>query len=154
MARPEKINDDIQKTIIDVIRAGNYLETAAAFAGIDVVTIRRWIKRGERELQRIEPKGLKIKQSEKVYVEFCMAIKKAMAEAEMRDVLVIGSAAKENWQAAAWRLERKYPDRWGRKDKHEITGKDGGAIEIEELAAKQKLIDKLSSLSKTNKENG
>lgn len=25
-----------------------------------------------------------------------------------------------NWKAAAWRLERKFPDRWGRKTKVEV----------------------------------
>ena len=33
-----------------------------------------------------------------------------------------------NWQASAWRLERKFRDRWGRVDRHELTGKDGEAI--------------------------
>ncbi len=32
-----------------------------------------------------------------------------------------------NWQAAAWRLERKMPHKWGR---HEVTGADGGAIQV------------------------
>lgn len=28
--------------------------------------------------------------------------------------MLIGKAAENQWQAAAWRLERKFPDRWGR----------------------------------------
>jgi hypothetical protein len=38
--------------------------------------------------------------------------------------------ATENWQAAAWRLERKKPHKWGRHEPHEVTGADGGAIEV------------------------
>lgn len=145
MARPVKLNEEIQKKVVDAVRAGNYLETAAAYSGLDVSTVRRWVKRGEREIQRLESKGAKSKASEKKYIEFCTAIKKASAESEMRDVLVIGNAAKEAWQAAAWRLERKYPDRWGRKDKHEVTGKDGGPIEVED--PKEKLLKKLNEMA-------
>jgi hypothetical protein len=66
-----------------------------------------------------------------------------MAEAEMRDVALIAQAAKENWQAAAWRLERKYPARWGRTQ-HEVTGKDGKPVEI--TNSKRQLIEKLDAL--------
>ena len=32
-----------------------------------------------------------------------------------------GKAAGEgSWQAAAWRLERKFPERWGRREHHEL----------------------------------
>ena len=37
------------------------------------------------------------------------------------------------WQASAWRLERKQPDKFGKKDKHELTGKDGKPIEIKNV---------------------
>lgn len=143
--RPTKLLDArIQKEIIESLKMGNYLETAAAFSGIDVVTLRRWIKRGDRELQRIDEKGGRIRKSEALYVEFCTACKKAMAEAEMRDVLLIYQAAKDNWQAAAWRLERKFPERWSRKDRHEITGKNGGAIEIG--SAKERLLKRIQEM--------
>jgi hypothetical protein len=68
-----------------------------------------------------------------------------MAEAEMRDVALIAQAAKENWQAAAWRLERKYPARWGRKTQHEVTGKDGKPVEFN---AKNKLLEKIEGMLK------
>ena len=35
--------------------------------------------------------------------------------------MIIGSAAKDNWQAAAWRLERKFPKRWGRHDRLDLN---------------------------------
>ena len=34
------------------------------------------------------------------------------------------------WQADAWLRERKNPDRWGRRDRMEHSGKDGGDIKI------------------------
>lgn len=130
--RPEKLTPKLQDDIVKVIRSGNYIETACAFVGINKTTFYDWLKRGAREKDRVErnPRA-KVRKSERKYVEFSNAIEKALAHAEIRDVAIIGKAAEKEWQAAAWRLERKFPDRWGRKDKYSLehTGKDGGAIE-------------------------
>lgn len=107
--RPEKLTPELQQKIVDAIRMGAYIETAAAYAGINKSTLYDWMKRGARA------------KSGK-YKEFSNAIEKALAESEMRDLAVIAKASRENWQAAAWRLERKFPDRWGRrKAKSEIA---------------------------------
>lgn len=114
--RPTKLDERTQEKIISAIKAGNYIETAAAYAGISKNTLYEWLKRGEREKQRVEKSNkAKIKKSEEIYVIFTDAVEKALAEAEMRDVLIIGKAAEKEWQAAAWRLERKFPDRWGKR---------------------------------------
>ena len=133
MARPTKLNFDTHNKIITAIRAGNYIETAAAYAGVNKSTLYEWLKRGEREKQRVaENSRYGIRKSEKPYVEFSNAVEKALAEAEIRDVAIIAKAAKEQWQAAAWRLERKFPDRWGRKDKVDLSAdKDGFKIVVE-----------------------
>ncbi len=133
MARPTKLNFDTHNKIITAIRAGNYIETAAAYAGVNKSTLYEWLKRGEREKQRVaENSRYRIRKSEKPYVEFSNAVEKALAEAEIRDVAIIAKAAKEQWQAAAWRLERKFPDRWGRKDKVDLSAdKDGFKVVIE-----------------------
>ena len=116
MCMPTKLNYKVQEKIVQAIKAGNYIETAAAYAGINKSTLYDWLKRGEREKQRVEKNPrYRIRKSEKPYVEFSDAVEKALAEAEVRDVLLIGKAAEEQWQAAAWRLERKFPDRWGRR---------------------------------------
>lgn len=107
--RPEKLTPELQQKIVDAIRMGAYIETAAAYAGINKSTLYDWMKRGARA------------KSGK-YKEFSNAVEKALAESEMRDLAVIAKASRENWQAAAWRLERKFPDRWGRrKAKSEIA---------------------------------
>ena len=112
MARPTKLTSEVQEQIVTAIRAGNYIETAAAYAGIDKSTLYDWLRRGARS-----PRG--------PYRGFSNAVKKALAEAEVRDVALIAKAGTKEWQAAAWRLERKFPDRWGRRDwthLHEVDG--------------------------------
>lgn len=145
VGRPVKINPTIQAELVKMIQAGNYMETAAAFVGISISTMRDWIRRGEREAQRfIDDARARPIKSETPFMEFSAAIKKAQAAAEIRDVIIIGDAARESWQAAAWRLERKYPEKWGRKDRHEVSGPSGGPVQIEEL--REKLYRKFSDI--------
>jgi hypothetical protein len=40
-------------TLLKAVAAGNYLETACAFAGVHPVTVLRWRRRGEDELARV-----------------------------------------------------------------------------------------------------
>lgn len=122
--RPTKLTQELMDEIIKVIRSGNYIETACAYAGIEKKSLYNWMKRARKELERLDknPRA-KMKKSEAIYVDFLHAVEKALAYAEIRDVTLIGKAAEESWQAAAWRLERKFPDKWGRKEKltQEIT---------------------------------
>lgn len=116
MARQSKLTPETQKKIVDAISEGNYLVTAAAIGGVTYTTLNNWMKKGESA-------------SSGAYVEFLEAVKKAEAEAEALRVSRISKAGKEgNWQADAWYLERRYPDRWGKRVQ-EVTGKDGGPLE-------------------------
>ena len=138
MARPTKIiNKEIVAKIVKAIRAGNYIETAAAYAGISKNTLYDWLRRGEREKQRLEtnPRS-RMRTSEVPFVEFSDAVERALAEAEVRDVTIIAKAAETQWQAAAWRLERKFPDRWGRR-KLDIDLDQAGKVQVEIVVAKE-----------------
>lgn len=55
------------------------------------------------------------------FLDFREAIKKAEAVAEAKRIQMITEASETNWQAAAWYLERRYPDRWGKQSKHEMN---------------------------------
>lgn len=145
VGRPLKITPEIQADLIKMLSAGNYLETAAAYCGISTDTVRGWVKRGEQEAQRLKADSTAwpIK-SETEFMELAIAIRQAQATSEIRDVMLIGNAARDQWQAAAWRLERRYPDKWGKKERHELTGADGGPVQIEEVRAK--LLQKFNEL--------
>lgn len=123
--RPTKFNREIRDKIINAIKAGMYVESAAKYAGISKDTFYDWLDKGAKKL---DPK----------LVEFSDAVGKAMGESELRDVLNIERAAqgakakydangvltqqemKPDWKASAWRLERKFPKRWGRRDTMKI----------------------------------
>ena len=116
MPRPTKLTPETQAKIIKALDAGNYFETACGYAGIDKSTAYKWMQRGQQEKSGI-------------YFDFFNAVEKATADAETSMVAIIKLASRDTWQAAAWWLERRAPDRWGRQ-RQEITGKDGGEIKV------------------------
>lgn len=102
MGRPEKLNPELQEKLCQVIRAGAYVETAVQFLGINKDTFYAWLK-----------KGAKAKSGK--YKDFSDAIRKSMAETEVLDLLKLDKLSKEDAKIIMWRLERKFPKRWGRK---------------------------------------
>lgn len=142
---PVKLTPEMTERVAKYIRAGNFIETASAASGIHKSTLYDWLKRGARERQRVAASATaRVRKSEALYVAFSEAIEKAQAESEARDILLIGQAAKSDWKAAAWRLERKYPQRFGR------TGRKSES-DIEYEKKRMKLLD--AQLEKTKIES-
>lgn len=135
-----KLTTERQAQIVEALRNGNYIETAARYAGITPQAFWKWMKRGTEERQAIED-GADPNPDEEIYVDFVDAVEKARGQSEMRNVGLIQKAAVDGtWQAAAWFLERSYPKRWGRSDRLEHVGADGGpvavSVSLDELEAK------------------
>jgi hypothetical protein len=103
MPRPTKLTPEITEQICQVLSAGNYIETAAAYVGISRATLYEWLRKGARE-------------GSGRYAGFVSAVERAMAEAEVRSVARIAQAEGTDWRAAAWRLERRAPGRFGRAE--------------------------------------
>ena len=157
--RPTKLTKEVQDRICHLLRYGNYVETAAAACGITKTILYSWMKRGAEH------------KAPRMYKEFLDAIEEAMAEGENRDLVNIERAAsgspavfdnngnqirqerKSNWTASAWRLERRHPTRWGHLQKLELTGKNGGPVEIDEVALDRE-INNLASILGYKKDDG
>lgn len=106
--RPTILTPEIQQIIVEYVQAGSYIEAAAAAAGISKPTVYDWLKRGAKEPGTI-------------FEEFSNAVKKGLAEGEMRLIALVSTAAQKHWVAAAWMLERKFNERWGRRERKDIT---------------------------------
>jgi len=112
---------EVVKRLEDALVAGNYYEDAAIAAGVGVRTFERWRAEGPRA-----KKGT-------LAWRFWRVIKKAEMTAAHRNIMVIQKASAKSWQAAAWWLERKYPEKWGRKEfvRSELSGPNGGPVKTE-----------------------
>ncbi len=108
LGRHSKCTPEVTDKIITALRAGNYIETAAAYAGICRAALYEWLRLGARG-------------GSEVHEKFAADVEEALAFSEVRDVAVIAKASTEQWQAAAWRLERRHPDKWGRRERVAIS---------------------------------
>lgn len=55
-------------------------------------------------------------------VDFAQALKKAEQNFKESNLKIIHNHAQKNWFAAAWLVERKFPDEWALKTKTEFSG--------------------------------
>jgi transposase len=124
MGRPSKLTDERQETICEALRKGVSIEGACGLAGIDETTFYRWKKRGEEELARVENghANCSVRQDQQKYVEFCKAATRAIAESEEYLVEKIREQAPKTPSAALRLLERRFPDRWSKKQTVEHEG--------------------------------
>jgi hypothetical protein len=106
--QPTMLTPEASAIFLQQLRSGNYLEVAAALAGVDRTTVYQWLRKGRKQ-----PTG--------IYHDFLALVEEAQAHAECRLVSLVAKAAADQWQAAAWHLERKFPDRWGRKERLDVT---------------------------------
>lgn len=112
-----KLNDEMIDKIAGIIASGNYVKTACDIVGISETTYYDWMQKG--------------KAGKKPYAKLSEAIKKAEAVAEAKRVQTILEASEEQWQAAAWYLERRYPDRWGKKERIDMEHAGSVSVKVE-----------------------
>lgn len=129
--RPGKLTDQITTQIVEIVLEGNYRETAAQIVGVNKTTLYRWIARGEEH----DSDG-KVPAGEQIYVDFCHALKSAEAYAEAL-LLRHASSGGFGWQAPMTVLERKYPNRWGRRDTHKVEHSGTVKHDLESMSDEQ-----------------
>lgn len=124
------LNDTRKEAIATMLRAGAYVDDACRAVGIHRATFYNWMQRGNIQRERLNA-GLDVEENETQYLDFLDTVEEADAEGIISHVMNIDNSAKNGtWQASAWILERKQPKKWGRYDRTEITGADGGPIQI------------------------
>lgn len=110
---PENItNPEKVERILNAIRLGLSIVDACEFAGIPRASYYEYKEKGEQGLQP--------------YSAFTDSLKKAILEREMR-LLSNLERQSENWVVSAWRLERMFPEKYGRL-RMEHTGEGGGPV--------------------------
>lgn len=138
MGRPSKFTPEIHRRIIDLVKAGNYIEKAAQSVGISRRTLYEWLAKGRDCEIEEDPFAA-------LYTDW----QKAIAHCELRCVALIAKAAETDVKAAMWLLEHRFPEDWGRH-RVEVTGPEEGPVQVqhgvrrEELRAALKEMDEES----------
>ena len=117
--RTSKFNKTTLDRLFAAIRAGLPYHLAADAAGISQTTFYEW-QAGKF------PRGA----SKQLKAEFSEELTRARGGSAARLITIINQAAPEDWRAAAWILERRFPRDFG-KQTLEITGEGGGPMQVE-----------------------
>lgn len=130
--RPTKLTAALRKKMALLVRAGNTVEVAAQACGISERTFYNWMEQGEAAKTG-------------AYHDFYVAVEEARATFEATHVATIAAAAQRgSWQAAAWLLTHRHPERWGTATERMRSGDEDthaepqdGFEELDELAPRR-----------------
>jgi hypothetical protein len=105
--RPTLLNPTRQAALLEAIEQGMPLKQAAAIAGMSYDTLNAWQKRGENE------------SAPEQFRQFCQLLRHSQAVAMQVHLSSICDSAKRDWRAAAWMLERRFPEDFARQQQLE-----------------------------------
>ena len=129
------MNAEQVEHLIKFIKSGVDLDVAANIVGISMPVIYAVLDRGrvEEERRYSEPKG-KVSKETEVCLDFYKKLKAAKAEAVAHVQQAVFTAAKDEWRAAAWWLEKENPRKYSPVVSQEILKniEQGLAGEIEQ----------------------
>ena len=111
MGRPSKLTPQTMALILAAIKCGASNRIACSGAGIHEDTLYGWIEKG-RERPGSD------------YAEFSEKLTRARQEGRISRMAIIQQAARTDWRAAAWLLERDMPDEFSLRYKieHSVSG--------------------------------
>lgn len=116
MAKP-KLTEELIDRMVSLKGDGLSNHDICCAVGIHEATLYRWIGNPRNKLQRA----------------LCERLKKAESDYKLALLGTIRSAAMarhQYWTAAAWLLERKYPDEYGKAERQRDDGRAAAAPQI------------------------
>ena len=119
--RPVSLTDEVIKRICDELRQGGTKAAAAAASGYSLSAFMQWQAAGRKEIESIAD-GNPANRNKVQMVKFVEAMADAELVGEAELIRVIRRASEDHWQAAAWILERRHPEKYGRR--MDLTSKD------------------------------
>jgi hypothetical protein len=113
--RPTRLTEELQETVVNLLRQGNYVSVVAKYCKLSTSTIFMWCRLGRSEQERLES-GLEPDPTSDMYMKFFVAVEQAQAFAEIKDNQLLVQAADKDPRVVMWRLERRNPKRWGGRE--------------------------------------
>jgi hypothetical protein len=135
-----KYGKEIVQKIVEQLQIGMKRDDVCAILGFNRDTFYDWMKKRP---------------------DFSDAVLKAELVCKQRNIVRIQNASKKSWTAAAWWLERKFPDEFAQRSRYELTGQNGGPVQVapdpalpavteEMMIAFVKAVDAMQVLEKKN----
>lgn len=106
------LTDEVADRIVDAIRRGTPLRFACEAAGVSYDTALRWLRIGHGATG---DGWTPTPATRRRYEGFASAVERAQAEAVDAAVSHVERAGQGDWRAAAWLLERRWPETFGQK---------------------------------------
>lgn len=153
--RPTVMTEDRQEDVLKCISLGMTRERAAAYAGISIAVF-------YAHQQRYPEFQERVKQAESKCQAHCLAAIRKAGMPRYQDKTrtrfgppgrdgkptLIGKTVEHTkkdegeWEASAWLLERRWPNEYGKVDRHLIhtTSREGGPMEADYIAAIQRAL--------------
>ena len=121
MGRPTVLTPKLAKAIVKAIRVGCYIEEAAEAQGVSRAVVYQWL-----ELGRVG--------ASQAHIDFLDTVTRARAADTVDSMESINQASKLatgdlEWKAAAWKLERKLPAKFGPKVRITVVEELSGFLE-------------------------
>ena len=110
IGRPSKLTPKLIESISESIASGMPFNHAAVAAGVSERAFHTYQRQGKED----EEAGV-----DSIFLQFLQAMKKAEAQAIQKNLDIITKASVDHWQAAAWILERRHPQEFGRRTRLE-----------------------------------
>lgn len=127
--RPSLFSAQATKRVADALRLGATYKMAAQYGGISYDTMNDWMNKGKKA-QTLVSSGQEITPDLEQFYNFYQELQKAESDAVLGWLAKIEREANEgNWQAAAWKLERRYPRDYSR-NVTEVVGEEGGPVKV------------------------
>lgn len=113
--QPPKIKKPgVKEKLLFALDKGASYQICCGFAGIAYQTFREWIKRGE-SISHLTDEEIS-QHPDKIYYDFIQDVRSVESNAALKWLDKIDAASKFHWQAAAWKLERRYPNVYGKAE--------------------------------------
>jgi hypothetical protein len=105
IGRPPKLTAGMIEQLCDLLIQGQTIAKAAILTGISESTIYRWLVIGKKE------------GAEVIYVELVERVSEATecSEFELLQRMRKAGEKPDHWRATAWMLERRFPEKYGKK---------------------------------------
>jgi transposase-like protein len=113
-----KFTEENRAAILRYLEAGNTVETACRMVGIHRSQLYRWLQRGEEARPGT------------TFRRFYDDVQAAEARAEVRAMTILQQGMRDDPKWAAWYLERRRPEQWGKRSPPEPSPIPAGPMVV------------------------